>query len=177
MFFQRGAVDFHNVGQGWILQRRLTWEYVGGVHSAGGDQGTEPYVLNPHAGTESGPWGHKISDYSIEGIKVGFADFNDRLGGLIAFGYPLTDARYNFAVPGYLHAPGTIFGFIRQYFQAAILEYHPANQLNKVMLTLLGDILRRILVPDHAIHAPFNASEELVVGSVFIPYGLTNTVG
>ena len=55
--------------------------------------------------------------------------------------------------------------------------YHPVNHLNKVMLTLLGHILRDILVPNHALHAPFNASEELVVGSVFVPYSLTNTVG
>ena len=47
MLFQRGAVDFHNVGQGWTLERRLTWEYVGGVHSAGGDQGAEPYTQPP----------------------------------------------------------------------------------------------------------------------------------
>ena len=67
-------------------------------------------ILNPRAGTESGPWGHKISNCSIEGIEVGFADFYDRLGGLNAFGYPLTNARYNFAVPGYLHAPALLSG-------------------------------------------------------------------
>ena len=176
MFFQRGAVDFHDVGFGWIMERRLTWEYVGGVYSSSGDQGTEPHVLNPNPGEYSGPWGHKISNYSIEGVVIGFADFYNRLGGLAAFGYPLSDARRNYALPGHLQAPNTTQGFIRQYYQAAILEYHQGH-IDFVKLTLLGDILRDILVPDHAQHAPFNASAELTVGSKFTPYFFNRAVG
>ena len=175
-FYQRGAVDFHNVGQGWVIERRLTWEYVGGIHAPGGDQGTEPFLTNPHVGEPAGPWGHKVSNYSVDGVVTHFADTHNRLGGTLAFGLPLTDARINFLVPGLLHAPGTTPGFVRQFYQAAIFELHPYPN-NPVMLTLLGDILRDILVPEHARHAPFNAVPELVIGQVYPLYYVNDAVG
>ena len=33
-YFQRGVIDFHDVGNGYVLERRLTWDYFGG--GAGG---------------------------------------------------------------------------------------------------------------------------------------------
>ncbi len=176
-FYQRGAVDFHNVGQGWAIERRLTWEYVGGINSRAGDQGTEPFLTNPHPGNLTGPWGHKVSNYSVDGVEVHFAEVHNRLGQTLAFGFPLSDARINFLVPGLLHAPSTTPGFVRQFFQAAIFEYHPIYPANPVMLTLLGDILRDILVPNHAIHAPFNAQPELEIGQLYKPYYVNDAVG
>ena len=176
-FYQRGAVDFHNVGQGWAIERRLTWEYVGGIDNPNGDQGTEPLLTNPHPGRLTGPWGHKVSNYSVDGVEVHFAEVHHRLGQTLAFGYPLSDARINFLVPGLLHAPSTTPGFVRQFFQAAIFEYHPIYPDNPVMLTLLGDILRDILVPNHAIHAPFNAQPELEIGQLYKPYYVNDAVG
>ncbi len=176
-FYQRGAVDFHNVGQGWAIERRLTWEYVGGVNSPAGDQGTEPVLTNPHPGRLTGPWGHKVSNYSVDGVEVHFAAVHNRLGQTLAFGYPLSDARINFLVLGLLHAPSTTPGFVRQFFQAAVFEYHPIYPDNPVMLTLLGDILRDILVPNHAIHAPFNAQPELEIGQIYKAYYVNDAVG
>ncbi len=175
-FYQRGAVDFHNVGLGWVIERRLTWEYVGGIHSPEGDQGTEPFLTNPYVGELVGPWGHKVSNYSVDGVQTHFADVHNRLGGTLAFGFPLTDGRINFLVPGLLHAPGTTPGFVRQFYQAAIFELHPYPN-NPVMLTLLGDILRDILVPEHARHAPFNAVPELVIGQIYPLYYVNDAVG
>ena len=162
-FFQRGVIDFHDVGSGWVLERRLTWDYVGG-DASDNDQGVEPRVTNPNAGRLLGPWGHKVSNVSIEGVNVGFADFFERLGGVSAFGLPKTDARVDIGVVGRLHAPGTTFGFTRQYFQAAVFEYHPGDVNQPVKLTLLGDILRNQLVPRHERESGFDAAFPLDAG-------------
>ena len=171
-FYQRGAADFHNVGGGWVVERRLAWDYVGGGHDGSEDQGTEPEITNPHPGALEGPWGHKLSDYAIDGTEIGFAEFFYRFGGTEAFGFPKTDARRDTGAPGTLHAPGTTLGFIRQYFQAGILEYHPEDPAAKVKLTLLGDTLRGILVPDFAEHAPFGMAEPVVQEAVYEPYAV-----
>ncbi len=124
-FYQRGVVDFHDVGTGWLVERRLAWDYVGGGVDGSQDQGVEPEILNPHPGTPLGPWGHKVSDFAIDGTRTGFAAFFEGLGGVGAFGFPKSDARADSGAPGTLHEPGKTPGFIRQYFQAAVLEFHP----------------------------------------------------
>ena len=176
-FYQRGVVDFHNLGSGWVVERRLAWDYVGGGHDGSEDQGTEPEITNPHPGTLLGPWGHKVSDFAIDGTQIGFAGFFNSLGGVGAFGFPKTDARHDTGAPGTLHAPGTTLGFIRQYFQAGILEYHPEDPTAKVKLTLLGDTLRGILVPDFAEHAPFGMADPLARGAVYEPYAVPRAQG
>ncbi len=176
-FYQRGVVDFHNLGSGWVVERRLAWDYVGGGAGGSPDQGVEPGVTNPHPGTLLGPWGHKVSDFAIDGTQVGFAGFFNSLGGVGAFGLPKTAARRDTGAPGTLHAPGTTLGFIRQYFQAGILEYHPEDPTAKVKLTLLGDTLRGILVPDFAEHAPFGMAEPVVQGAVYEPYAVPRAQG
>ena len=40
-FYQRGVLDFHDVGFGYIVERRLAWDYFGG-HLGPDDQGVEP---------------------------------------------------------------------------------------------------------------------------------------
>ena len=175
-FYQRGVVDFHNLGNGWIVERRLAWDYVGGGEGGAIDQGVEPDVLNPHPGTPLGPWGHKVSNLSVEGDEVGFADFFAKLGGVEAFGFPKSEARRDRDLIGRLRAPGTTAGFVRQYFQAAVVEFHPQGPGETVKLTLLGDILRGILVPDFAEHPPFARADRLVNDDEFTPYSVPHEI-
>ena len=49
-----------------------------------------------------------------------------------------------------LRLPGSTPGFIRQYFQAAVFEYHPDDADAPVKLGLAGDLLRDLLYPDEA---------------------------
>ena len=169
-FYQRGVVDFHNVGAGWVVERRLAWDYVGGGKGGSQDQGVEEDVLNPHEGAVVGPWGHKVSNFAIDGTEIGFADFFQRLGGVAAFGFPKTDARTDGKPPGTLRIPGASPGFIRQYFQAGVLEFHPGDTIAPVKLTLLGDTLRDILVKGWRTEPAFGAAAELVGGAAYDPY-------
>ena len=175
-FYQRGVVDFHDVGAGWVVERRLAWDYVGGGEKGAPDQGVEPDVLNQNSGTRLGPWGHKISDFAIDGTVVGFAGFFDRLGGTAAFGLPKTDARVNNGDPGMLLEPNKTRGFTRQYFQAAVFEFHPNDQSAPVKLSLLGDTLRGVLVPDYSDHPPFRRTLRLVEEQVYEPYAVPQSV-
>ena len=163
-FYQRGVVDFHDVGSGWVIERRLAWDYIGGGFGGAPDQGVEEadeHAPNPYPGIVIGPWGNKVSNFAIDGTDVGFADFFFSHGGIVAFGYPKSEARYDSDEPGTLRAPGTTTGFIRQYFQAAIFEYHPDDPQEKVKLTLLGDILLEKLVADFASRDPFRAAPRI----------------
>jgi murein DD-endopeptidase MepM/ murein hydrolase activator NlpD len=56
-------------------------------------------------------------------------------------GFPKTEARLDTGAPGQLHLPGATPGFIRQYFQAAVLEFHP-GATPPVEPALLGDMVR-----------------------------------
>lgn len=165
-FYQRGVVDFHNVGQGWIMERRLAWDYIGGGTDGAEDQGTESDLLNPHPGRVVGPWGHKVSNYAVDGTQTGFAEFFDRLGGVEVFGYPKTEARMDRDLSGRVRDPATEPGFIRQYFQAAVFEYHPGDP-EPVKLSLLGDTLRDLLM---GMPSPFRAAAPLEKGQVLNPW-------
>ena len=167
-FYQRGAVDFHNVGAGWVTERRLAWDYVGGDRGSSTDQGVESDVTNPYPGTHSGPWGHKVSGQAIDGTPVGFADFYQRLGRVASFGFPKTDARADTNEEGTLHVVGYAPGIIRQYFQGAVFEYHPGNPDAPVQLSLLGDTVRNLLVPGFEQEIGFSASEPLTKGNRYV---------
>ena len=168
-FFQRGVVDFHDVGSGWIVERRLTWDYVGGGEGGSIDQGFESGPFNSNPGTFVGPWGNRVSNISIEGTNVGFADFFNRLGGVPAFGFPKTEARTDIVGSNRLLGPEQTPGFIRQYFQAAIFEFHPNDPSDPVKLALLGDTLRDRLVRDHTRERAFAAAGILVIDARYIP--------
>lgn len=177
-YYQRGVVDYHrrpDLGDIWVLERRLAWDYVGGGRAGSTDQGTEPDILNPHPGTELGPWGHRVSDLDISGQDVGFGRFFHRLGGVSSFGLPKTDARPDTGSPGTLLAPGSTPGFVRQYFQAAVFEYHPADERAPVKLSLLGDVLRDQSYPDQYWYSlvPFRGAAPLAPGD---PYELLEVV-
>lgn len=168
-FYQRGVVDFHDVGAGWVVERRLAWDYVGGGAGGSDDQGVESGPFNPNPGTLLGPWGNRVSNVSIEGTTVGFADFFNRLGGVSAFGYPKTEARTDIVGARRLLGPEQTPGFIRQYFQAAIFEFHPNDPADPVKLALLGDTLRDRLVRDHTRERAFAGAGILVNGASYVP--------
>ena len=144
-YYQRGVVDWRPPPKGGAhtFLRRLAWDYVGGGLGGSEDQGVEPDLTNPNPGEALGPWGHKVSNLSVEGERTGFADFFHRLGGVDSFGYPKTDARRDNHPQAVLHNPARpVDDRIRQYFQAAVLEYHPESPRSPVKLRLLGDIVR-----------------------------------
>ena len=171
-YYQRGAVDFHirpDLGGSWVLERRLTWDYMGGGVAGSVDMGVEPGITNPNAGVLIGPWGHKVSNFDVQGTRTGFRDFFERLGGVQSFGFPKTDAREDTGGSGRLLAQGATPGRVRQYFQAAVFEYFPDNPSRfRVQLTLLGDFLRNLAYPDNrwAGLTPFLAAAELREGGV-----------
>lgn len=177
-YYQRGVVDYHrrpDLGDAWVLERRLAWDYVGGGRANSTDQGTEPDILNPHPGIELGPWGHRVSDFDLNGNQIGFRQFFDRLGGVASFGFPKTDARVDTGSPGTLLAPGSTTGFVRQYFQAAVFEHHPSDPRAPVKLSLLGDVLRDLSYPDQYWYSlvPFRGAPPLADGD---PYELLEVV-
>ena len=144
-YYQRGVVDWQPPPGGGrhTFQRRLAWDHLGGGLGGSVDQGVEPGFANPHPGEALGPWGHKVADLSIEGVSIGFADYFNRLGGVDSFGYPKTDARRDNHPQAVLHDPSRpVDSRIRQYFQAAVLEFHPESEIAPVKLRLLGDTLR-----------------------------------
>ena len=170
-YYQRGVVDFHkrlDLGGAWVTERRLTWDYMGGGAGGSVDMGVEPNITNPSEGQPLGPWGHKISDFDITGQFVGFRQFFDRFGGTNSFGYPKTDARVDIGAPGMLLARGASLGRVRQYFQAAVMEFFPDNPEGyRVQLTLLGDFLRDLTYPNESWRSlgPFSVAQEFAAGS------------
>ena len=152
-YYQRGVVDWQPPPGGGrhTFQRRLAWDHLGGGLGGSVDQGVEPGFTNPHPGEVFGPWGHKVANLSVEGVSIGFADFFHRLGGVDSFGFPKTDARRDNHDQAVLHDPGrAVDSRIRQYFQAAVLEYHPESEVSPVKLRLLGDTLRNRKYPDNS---------------------------
>ena len=171
-YYQRGVVDWRPPPQGGshVFQRRLAWDYLGGGFGGSSDQGVELELTNPNPGDVSGPWGHKLSNISVEGVDVGFKDFFDRLGGVAAFGFPKTDARSDTNAGAVLHdSTRPMDSRFRQYFQAAVMEFHPESTSAPVKLRLLGDTLRDLLHPNGswAALAPFHDESSLESGQAF----------
>ena len=168
-YYQRGVVDFHprhDLGGIYVMERRLAWDYFGGGIAGSVDMGVEPGTTNHNSGEEHGPWGHKVSNFSVGGVWTGFLNFFRTYGGVDAFGFPKTEARIDTNRPGTLHIAAATPGFIRQYFQAAVLEYHPGAG---VRLRLLGDDLRNRLYPNNAWQqiGAFNAATALTDGQAY----------
>ncbi len=170
-YYQRGVVDFHkrdDLGGIWVTERRLAWDYMGGGAGGSVDMGVEPNVTSPSEGQLVGPWGHKISDFDITGQFVGFRQFFDRFGGANSFGYPKTDARVDTGASGMLLARGASLGRVRQYFQAAVMEFFPDNPEEfRVQLTLLGDFLRDLTYPNESWRSLglFSGAQDFEAGS------------
>ncbi len=174
-YFQRGVVDFHrrpDLGNAYVLERRLAWDFFGGGVGGSADLGVEPGTTNNNSGEIHGPWGHKVSNFSVGGYPAKFLDFFNELGGVAAFGYPKTEARVDTNTSDSVYIAAATPGFVRQYFQAAVMEYHPLDAAEPVKLRLLGDDLRNQKYPGGSWQqvVPFNASTTpLVTGSVFVP--------
>ena len=168
-YYQRGVVDWKPSPRGdrHTFQRRLAWDHLGGGLGGSQDQGVEPGLRNPNPGEAIGPWGHKVADFSAEGVSTGFADFFNRLGGVSSFGYPKTDARRDNHPQAVLHDPARpVDSRIRQYFQAAVLELHPESAVAPVKLRLLGDTLRNRKYPQSTWerYPAFTSKPALTVG-------------
>ncbi len=147
-YYQRGVIDCRPQGDGWVIERRLVWDELGGGLAGAPDLGVEPGLVSEQTGAALGPWGHRVSNYAVDGSWTGFRDFFHMAGGVAFFGYPKTDARTDAHPQAELRLPGAAAGFVRQYFQAGVLEYHPGDPAQPVKLVLLGDLVRERRYPD-----------------------------
>ena len=168
-YYQRGVVDCHLRDGIWRMERRLAWDYLGGGADGAPDLGVEPGLLSGQPGELVGPWGHRVSNYAVDGTEIGFLDFFNSLGGAASFGFPKTEARYDGAPGAMLNNPGLKPGLIRQYFQAVVMEYHPGDPL-PVKLGLLGRDLRDRRYPgqSYAALASFGSAPPATVGQVYV---------
>src|SRR3972149_2214469 len=94
-YYQRGVVDWHYRVDlsAYAIERRLAWDYLGGGAAGAENQGVELGTSNPYPGEEHGPWGHKVSNFAVDGARTGFLDFFNDLGGVGSFGGTKTEAR------------------------------------------------------------------------------------
>ena len=171
-YYQRGVVDCHpKFGDTWVTERRLAWDYIGGGAGGAPDMGVESALVSEQPGIPLWTWGHRVSNFAIDGTRVGFLDFFDALGGIKSFGYPKTDARYDNHPLADLNLPESDTAMIRQYFQAAVLEYYPGDELQPVKPALLGDLLRdrRFPYQSYIAFASFKSVFPLRVGEVYQP--------
>lgn len=149
-YFQRGVMDWAFDGRGGRqIYPRPVWEFIGGGRGGAPDLGVESDVISDQPGDVVGDWGHRVSNFAIDGTEIGFKDFFDRLGGRPMFGAPRTDARLDTDLSGTVLDPTAPRGVIRQYFQNAVFEY-VAAAVQPVRLRLLGDELRNRRYPDGA---------------------------
>lgn len=173
-YYQRGVVDFHrrpDLGDIYVLERRLTWDYFGGGAGGSPDLGVEPGTVNHNSGEQLGPWNHKVSNFSVGGVRTGFLDYFNAFGGVQAFGFPKTEARVDTNLPGTVHIAAATPGFVRQYFQAAVIEHHPLDLQDPVKLRLLGDDLRDQRYPGGAWRSfgAFNVATAITAGQAYTP--------
>ncbi len=168
-YYQRGVVDCHAREGEWLMERRLAWDHFGGGIDGSEDLGVEPHLLSDQPGELLGPWGHTVSNYAVDGTYIGFLDFFTSLGGVPAFGYPKSEARYDNDPRRQLGIQVATQGFIRQYFQAAVMEDHP-DTLSTVMLRLLGDDLRDRRYPNelYRTFVSFGSVPPLHVGQIYV---------
>lgn len=141
-YFQRGVMDWAvDPDGGRLVQPRPVWDFLGGGRDGAPDLGVEPDVISDQPGELVGTWGHRVSNFAIDGTEVGFLDFFTTYGGEAQFGAPRTDARPDTGAAGTLYTADAPFGVIRQYFQNAVIEFAP-DRPQPVRLRLLGASLR-----------------------------------
>ena len=168
-YYQSGVFDCSERDGVWSMERRLAWDYMGGGLEGAPDLGVEPNLLSEQPGELVGPWGHRVSNFAVDGTPTGFLDVFERLGGVASFGYPKTEARYDDDFQATLGVPGATPWFIRQYFQAAVMEYRPDDE-QAVILRHLGAELRHRRYPNksHTAFASFNSVDPLTEGQVYM---------
>ena len=169
-YFQRGVM-ICRLSDNPTIERLLVWDLIAGGLAGAPDLGAEPELLSQQAGRILGPWGHRVSNYAVDGTYTGFLDFFLTTGGVAFFGYPKTEARSDQALGAVLGLPDAAPGFIRQYFQAAVLEYHPGDPDRPIKLALLGDAVRDRLYPNqaHRNYASFGPADPVAIGNTYTP--------
>ena len=175
-YYQRGVVDCHVREGQYVVERRLAWDYVGGGAEGAPDLGVEPRLLSHQPGELLGPWGHRVSNYAVDGTFIGFLDFFNAMGGVQTFGYPKTEARYDDDPRADLHIPNAPPGVIRQYFQAAVLEYHPEDPTQPVKIYLLGHDLRDGRYPAYQAFVAFGPFGPLTQGQEYFPISTSKVI-
>ena len=175
-YFQRGILDCEQRNGTWRVSRRLAWDYVAGGAAGAPDLGVESDLLSEQVGDLVGPWSHRVSDYAVDGTFVGFLDFFNALGGTQTFGYPKSEARYDDDPRAVLRVPRGDPGLIRQYFQAAVLEYHPSDTTQPVKLYLIGDDLRDRRYPTYGSFVSFGSFGPLSDGQPYYPTATSNVI-
>ncbi|MDE2767051.1 MAG: PQQ-dependent sugar dehydrogenase [Chloroflexota bacterium] len=143
-YFQRGVMEWS--GETSELRPRPVWDFIGGGLDGSPDLGSEAGTTNPFGGTAVGPFGHVVSNQSIDGDDIGFLDAFLALGGAAGLGFPKTEARRDTGEPGTVFDPTAEPGIIRQYFQAGVLEFAPGHA-EPVRLRLSGDEVRNRTYP------------------------------
>ena len=130
-YYQRGVVDWQPPpgGGAHSFQRRLAWDYLGGGLGGSTDLGVELHLTNPNPGEESlAPGVTRSRTPRWRASRSASPPSSHRLGGIASFGFPKTDARRDDHPQAELHTPGRpVDSRIRQYFQSAVLEYHPES--------------------------------------------------
>ena len=94
-----------------------------------------------------GTWGHRVSNFAVDGTETGFLDFFNTYGGEPQFGAPRTEARADSGAAGTLFMDDAPLGVVRQYFQNAVFELAP-DRPQPVRLRLIGQSLRDRLYPN-----------------------------
>ncbi len=146
-YFQRGVMDWTADAVGrQAVTPRAAWDFLGGGRGGAPDLGVEAHVLSDQPGDLIGTWGHRVSNFAIDGTETGFLDFFNTYGGESQFGAPRTEARPDTGAAGTLFTDDAPRGVIRQYFQNAVFELAP-DRPQPVRLRLIGQKLRDRLYP------------------------------
>lgn len=146
-YFQRGVMDWTGDARGGrTVIPRPVWDFLGGGRGGAPDMGVEPDIVSDQPGELIGMWGHRVSNFAIDGAEIGFLDFYNTYGGEAQFGAPRTEARPDTGAVGTLHSADAPLGVIRQYFQNAVFEFAP-DRPQPVRLRLIGESLRDRLYP------------------------------
>ena len=163
-YFQRGVMDWMADANGRDeMLPRPVWDFLGGGLGGAQDLGAEPDVLSDQPGELVGAWGHRVSNFAIDGTEIGFLDFYNTYGGQAQFGDPRTDARPDTWAEGTLHTADAPAGVIRQYFQNAVFEFAP-DRPQPVRLRLIGESLRDRLYPSWSAIPPFTDQAAVMQG-------------
>ena len=141
-YFQRGVMDWAADERGGrTVLPRAVWDFLGGGRDGAPDLGVESDVISEQPGELVGTWGHRVSNFSIDGTEIGFLSSFNTYGGELQFGAARTPARPDTGAAGTLYMDDAPLGVIRQYFQNAIFEFAP-DRPQPVRLRLIGESLR-----------------------------------
>lgn len=162
-YFQSGVVEYRP-HRGFQVPR-LWNEFILGSESGSQLAGAERAPSNGSPGERLGRWGRKISNFSVEGEEVGFAEAFRRLGGVMTLGYPLSDARRDSHPQARLGLLDDKRKPVRQYFEGAVLEWHPGTAF-PIRVVPLGSWIRdiRYETGEWVELLPFRRTVEIKVG-------------